>query len=130
MGLLLSHLRAIFLFWSFIFLGASMVNAERRLPDLNENMAAKDVIRLWGAPIERIERETKREEVWLYGESSVTFRSGKIVAWADASRAPANAQGAPPISRDAIKAPPVTDSDEFPVDALLEDIIGEAEKKN
>ena len=113
-----------------LLLSTSMARAERRLPDLSEAMVAKDVIRLWGAPPERIERETKREEVWLYGESSVTFRAGKVVAWNDASRALLATQTVPSPGKDAAGTSAVKESDDLPVDALLEDIIGESEKAN
>jgi len=52
-----------------------------QVPELAEGLSRSDVSKLLGAPIERIEREAKREEEWKYTRSSVTFREGKVTDW-------------------------------------------------
>jgi len=55
--------------------------AERRLPMLELGMTHAELIKLWGAPEEKIEYETKREELWNYSVGAVRFRAGKVVWW-------------------------------------------------
>lgn len=49
--------------------------------ELKQDMSFYDVVRLLGAPLEKKESETKREDVWLYPEQKVFFHEGKVVAW-------------------------------------------------
>lgn len=44
-------------------------------------MGYYDVLRLWGAPREKQQREAKREEVWLYDGGKVFFHEGRVAAW-------------------------------------------------
>ncbi|MFM1848321.1 MAG: hypothetical protein RL417_1795 [Pseudomonadota bacterium] len=56
--------------------------AEFRPQPLVAGMSPREVLTQWGAPLERLERETKREEVWWYpGRAMVSFSSGKVVEW-------------------------------------------------
>ena len=40
-----------------------------------------EVLRYWGAPDEKVEFESKREELWLYRHSQVVFREGLLLHW-------------------------------------------------
>lgn len=48
---------------------------------LKKGMVSTDVIRLWGPPEQTVEYETKRETLWLYKNSEVMWRSGRVVSW-------------------------------------------------
>ncbi|HMO01626.1 MAG TPA: hypothetical protein PKD37_03165 [Oligoflexia bacterium] len=51
-------------------------------PLLELGMSYIDVIRLWGPAQEKMEREAKREELWIYSkECSVLFREGVVSAF-------------------------------------------------
>jgi hypothetical protein len=61
---------------------AGTAMGEFRPQPLSPGMTAREVLTLWGSPLERVEQETKREEVWRYpGSSSVSFAVGKVIAW-------------------------------------------------
>lgn len=56
--------------------------AEIRPPDLEVGLSQAGVLTRWGAPAEKHERETKREEEWSYrGGMRVVFREGKVSRW-------------------------------------------------
>lgn len=95
-----------------ITFGAS---AEKRLPPLSEGMTSGVVTQLWGPPPERIEQETKRGEVWHYGESSVQFIGGKVTSWKNAT--------VPQVVAVAPTEKKGEESGDLPVADLLEDII-------
>ena len=64
------------------YCGAGTAMGEFRPQPLSPGMTAREVLTLWGSPLERVEQETKREEVWRYpGSSSVSFTVGKVIAW-------------------------------------------------
>jgi len=45
-------------------------------------MSQEDVLSIWGEPLEREERETKREATWLYpGRAMVAFAHGRVADW-------------------------------------------------
>lgn len=50
-------------------------------PALIAGMSIEDVLKGWGAPDDKTEREVKREEVWHYLEGDMTFREGKLVSY-------------------------------------------------
>ncbi len=45
-------------------------------------MSFHEVLKLYGAPLERKEREARRETVWEYPERQIFFKEGRVVAWA------------------------------------------------
>jgi len=58
------------------------VAADFRPQPLTAGMSSGEVLTMWGSPLERIEREAKREETWWYpGQAMVAFASGKVVDW-------------------------------------------------
>jgi hypothetical protein len=59
--------------------GSAMAWSQK--PMLNKQMGYSDVLQLWGAPIEKIEKETKRQDVWRYADAKVIFNKGRVVAW-------------------------------------------------
>jgi hypothetical protein len=59
---------------------AATVSAEK-LPLLRAGVSPEEVAKSWGAPTEKVERETKRESVWYYARSTAYFAEGKLVRW-------------------------------------------------
>ncbi len=73
---------AIVIFTFSVFLLAAFAHAEQFLrPELKNSMSYYDVMKLWGPPKEKVEKESKREDVWVYSDSKVIFSQGKVVAW-------------------------------------------------
>lgn len=48
---------------------------------LEQGLSATEVLKRWGAPVEREERETKRQELWRYVNSEVLLENGKVLSW-------------------------------------------------
>jgi hypothetical protein len=69
--------------------------ARQPLPDLRVGMSYGEVAALYGAADEKIERETKREELWRYSHTEALFRNGRIVSWHRVGR---DAQMAIPVA--------------------------------
>lgn len=57
------------------------VFAEQDPSELSEGMTRNEVLKLWGPPVEKLEYEAKREDLWVYKETEVRFREGKV-KWA------------------------------------------------
>ncbi|MBN8550234.1 MAG: hypothetical protein J0M12_13025 [Deltaproteobacteria bacterium] len=53
---------------------------------LEEGLPMAEVLKRWGAPKERVEREAKRQEVWRYTNSQVLFENGKVRSWKSSSQ--------------------------------------------
>ena len=53
----------------------------QRFSDLHTKMSYSDVVKEWGSPTEKQEREAKREDVWIYNGAKVYFKEGKVSAW-------------------------------------------------
>ena len=66
---------------ALLLIFASQAFADSRKPPLKMGMGYKDVLELWGAPEKKQELETKRQDIWLYGESKIFFTAGKVVGW-------------------------------------------------
>jgi hypothetical protein len=62
-----------------ILANAQLLYAEPKIAAIAPGMSIQDVIRLKGAPIEKIEREIKREEVWRYNDGEVTIRDQVVL---------------------------------------------------
>lgn len=52
---------------------------------LEQGLPLVEVQKRWGAPKEREERETKRQELWRYANSEVLFEDGKVISWHSAA---------------------------------------------
>ena len=48
---------------------------------LEDGMPVAEVLKRWGPPKERIERESKRQDLWRYANSEVLFENGKVKSW-------------------------------------------------
>ena len=59
----------------------SSAAAEHRKPALLEDMPRSEVMKLWGAPNEKLELEAKRSELWRYKDAEANFHEGKLVSW-------------------------------------------------
>lgn len=46
--------------------------------EVTPGMAYHEVITAWGAPIEKREHESRREDVWIYPELLVHFKEGRV----------------------------------------------------
>ncbi|NLF24098.1 MAG: hypothetical protein GX589_00360 [Deltaproteobacteria bacterium] len=53
--------------------------------EVSEGMAFKQVLDAWGAPLEKHELETKRENIWIYQTKKVIFKEGRVVQVQDLS---------------------------------------------
>ena len=51
--------------------------AEGDLSRVPQGATGREVMALMGEPVDRIERETKREQVWYYVSGSIVFMGGK-----------------------------------------------------
>lgn len=61
---------------------AREASADFRPQPLTLGMSQEEVLGAWGAPIEREERETRREATWLYpGRAVVAFSNGRVARW-------------------------------------------------
>ena len=82
------------IFFLSLFLCAGTPQAEVPRPKLELHMGYADVLTRWGPPVEKREFESKREDLWLYGEEKVIFRNGKVIAWSDAPSSPSKRMAA------------------------------------
>ena len=48
------------------------------LSELSEGMSYRDVLDAWGPPVEKVEKEARRMDVWVYDDSRVEFSNGKL----------------------------------------------------
>jgi len=48
-------------------------------PALRTGISMGEVLARWGAPVERIEKESRRRELWGYPKGTVTFHEGSVV---------------------------------------------------
>ena len=64
-----------------VSLGPEAAFARQPLPELRVGMSYGEVANLYGAADEKVERETKREELWRYRHTEALFRNGRIVSW-------------------------------------------------
>jgi hypothetical protein len=91
---------------------------------LSRGLTLHEVIRLWGAPDERKEREAKREIVWLYGETQIFFQNGKVVGWTSGgTRAVRDSPSSGAGSAEPMASP--TTSANPPDDEAIRSILGE-----
>jgi hypothetical protein len=51
------------------------------VPELRIGMSYSEVAALLGPADEKVERETKREELWRYSHTDALFRNGRVVSW-------------------------------------------------
>jgi len=52
---------------------------------LNIGMSYSEVVKLKGPAAEKSELESKREDIWRYGEITLRFKGGKLVTWSPMS---------------------------------------------
>lgn len=65
-------------FFHLSTLSKSAIAADR--PRLEVGLPMSEVLARWGKPIERIEKESRRQEVWVYPNGEVIFREGAVIA--------------------------------------------------
>ena len=44
-----------------------------------EGMDYQQVLKVWGAPLEKQEYESKREDLWLYHRKEIRFKEGRVM---------------------------------------------------
>lgn len=63
-------------------LPGALVHAEPRSEDLKEGDTPGDVLRVWGEPVERVQKGLQGAVVWYYPRgTSVTFEQGRVREW-------------------------------------------------
>jgi len=55
--------------------------AQTRYRSLTAGMGYSEVLQSLGAPKEKGERESRREDVWIYPKVTVVFKEGRLVSW-------------------------------------------------
>jgi hypothetical protein len=92
-------------------------------------MSYRDVLRLWGGPVEKQEFEAKREDLWLYSSKKVRFKEGKVISIMDLTEA---AVPAPTPVETAAKAKSAearaANGPKDPNAAVIQDILSEIMK--
>jgi hypothetical protein len=104
------------------------VAAEKR-PALKAGQPYQEVLKLWGAPVEREERESARLDVWHYPFGKVRFHEGRVVKWTFNNLSPAQVE-----MEDSFRQPEparradskTADEDPLLVEEILEEIMKEA----
>ena len=48
---------------------------------LKNNMTQNEVLEKWGEPVDKIEYETMRKQIWKYNTGEVTFIEGVVKDW-------------------------------------------------
>jgi hypothetical protein len=99
-------------------------------PNLTNGQHYQEVIKLWGAPLEREERESARSDVWHYPFGKVRFHEGRVVKWSlnNKPAVPTEVQDSFRQPEAAARKSSATDVDEDPllVEEILEEIMKEA----
>jgi len=62
-------------------LGALPARAGNEPPPLEPGLSMAEVLDLWGAPLEKIEREASRRDEWRYAGGEVLFHQGRVERW-------------------------------------------------
>ena len=57
--------------------------SQQRLPVLTKGMTQLEVIKHLGAPKEKVEYETKRQDEWIYDDTQAIFQNGTLASWSD-----------------------------------------------
>jgi hypothetical protein len=53
--------------------------SEQKLPDLKKGMTFLEVVKLWGSPEDKVEKEAKRKDIWTYKNNTrVFFDNGHV----------------------------------------------------
>ena len=68
---------------SFLWLvSGGSASAESGSEDLPKGATLPEVLKLWGHPVEKIERQVKHEVVWTYSQGAfVVFKDGRVINW-------------------------------------------------
>jgi hypothetical protein len=87
---------------TFMELPGALAYAEPRSEDLKEGDTPGDVLRVWGEPVERVQKSLKGAVVWYYPRgTSVTFEQGRVREWhverRDMLPTPTDAAGTPGV---------------------------------
>lgn len=106
------------LFLAQAWTGSAMAWSQKAM--LNRQMGYSEVLQLWGAPIEKIEKETKRQDVWRYPDAKVIFNKGRVVAW---SYIDDNSATSPVISSQEAESSEPSLVDDSQVEDILKDIM-------
>jgi hypothetical protein len=82
------QLRFSLLLYLLLPLNSQLVELAHALPQrapLTEGAEREAVLELWGSPSSKVQRETLREEDWIYPDALVTFRNGAVRRWQEGS---------------------------------------------
>lgn len=56
----------------------TQTSAQLYIPEVKVGMAQGDVLKIFGAPADKVENETKRREIWSYPNRKLIFIKGKL----------------------------------------------------
>ena len=94
-------------------------SAESASEDLPKGATLPEVLKLWGHPTEKIERQVKHEVVWSYSHGAfVVFKDGRVINWK-------SARGRGPTSEVQPTATPATERPLSEMGDLVRDIAKE-----
>lgn len=104
--------------------------AEPLKPQLVGGMKYYEVLQLWGAPVEKIEQEALRKDIWLYDNAKVIFDQGKVVLWQSGSLNSQQLQkdedeATQTVQIDQANVEPAEEQHDEAVEAILKDIMDE-----
>ena len=80
MKFLLNLCQTFFLCAILICTASQMSHADNSILRIAKGASSKEVISLLGSPLERIEKEIKRQSVWIYASGKIIFSQGKAVS--------------------------------------------------
>lgn len=113
---------------ALVQLSANFAQSEERLPELKTGMTYLEVIKLWGSPVEKIEYEIKRKDVWVYKRNKLVFVNGHLAAIQDVAGKNTLTQAALIEEKKEVKNIPLqpagsTKPDQDVVDDILSEIM-------
>ncbi len=108
-----------------IILSNKVSVSEPRLPELKKGMTNLEVVKLWGSPEEKIEKEIKRIDIWIYKNSKLVFNRGTLVSIEDSQGVDilAAAQNTPIVDKSANQASQNQIANQDVVDDILSEIM-------
>lgn len=104
---------------SLLFLFSSSLAAEVLYPALMHGMEYHDVVRLMGPPLEKIEQESKREDIWIYENRTVSFRDGHVLRF----ESPVDPFAVAPAKTFTAPKSTLRKEEQLPISEILSDLI-------
>ena len=108
---------------------ASGAEQLREPEQISPGMTYQEVLNLWGAPPEKQEMESRREDVWLYPLIQVRFKEGRVTSagWREHVDVPEKKRPEPQDIFDEELEALTPETGKVPVEDILGEIIGSGE---